>query len=155
MTGPDAALARAIMDRVLYMVLATADRDGQPWASPVYFATADHAEFLWVSSPAATHSLNIAVRPRIGIVIFDSQAPIGTGQGVYILAHATELPDADLERAIQIFSRRSRQHGGLAWNPEDVRGEALLRLYSATALSYSMLAKDGQPDHRVKIEIGA
>ena len=30
-----AALARGIADTNLYMTLATADRDGRPWASPV------------------------------------------------------------------------------------------------------------------------
>lgn len=32
-------LARAILDGIAYVVLATADTDGRPWASPVWFAT--------------------------------------------------------------------------------------------------------------------
>ena len=86
-----AGVARAIIDANLYMVLGTADRDGRPWVSPVYYAPAGYAEFYWVSYPEARHSRNLAVRPRIGIVIFDSRAPIGTGQGVYMSAVAREL----------------------------------------------------------------
>src|SRR6266508_544280 len=86
-----AAVARRIVDANLYMVLATADATGRPWASPVYFANSGYDEFFWVSSPDATHSRNIAARPQVGIVVFDSQVPIGTGQGVYMAAVAEQV----------------------------------------------------------------
>lgn len=66
------AKVKAIVDANSYMTLATADEQGLPWASPVWCATADCREFLWVSSPQARHSRNIAVRPELAIVIFDS-----------------------------------------------------------------------------------
>ncbi len=147
------AVARGIIDANQYMVLATADETGRPWASPVYFANSGYAEFFWVSSPDATHSRNIAVRPQVGIVIFDSQVPIGTGQGVYMTAVAEELSGAELEREIEVFSRRSLAHGGVEWTPEDVGAEADLRLYRATAAEHSMLAKDGRPDHRIVADV--
>src|SRR3954452_16553290 len=51
---PDlAAAGREIIDSNLYMVLATADRSGQPWASPVYFAASGYRQFFWVSRPEA------------------------------------------------------------------------------------------------------
>ncbi len=146
--------ARAIIDRSLYMVLGTADADGRPWASPVYFATDGHGAFYWVSSHQVRHSANIAARPEIGIVIFDSGAAIGTGQGVYIEARAEQLTAApELDRGLAVFSARSIEHGGAAWTREDVEGETPIRMYRATAASYSMLAKDGQPDHRVPVEL--
>jgi hypothetical protein len=145
-----AAIARRIIDENLYMVLGTADASGRPWATPVYFAPSGYREFFWVSSPEATHSRNIAVRPEIGIVIFDSRTPIGTGQGVYMSAVAEAAGEADLERGIEIFSRRSQEHGGNPWSLDDVRGE--IRLYRALASEHSMLAKDGRPDHRIPVE---
>jgi len=152
-TGHDrGAVARSIIDTNLYMVLATADEAGRPWASPVYFANSGYAEFFWVSSPDATHSRNIATRPQISIVIFDSQVPIGTGQGVYMPAVAEQVAGAELERGIKIFSQRSQAHGGVGWSLDDVQGEAL-RLYRAVAQDHSGLAKDGSPDHRVAAEI--
>jgi hypothetical protein len=147
------AVVRRIIDANLYMVLATADAAGQPWASPVYFANAGYAEFFWVSSPDATHSRNIAVRPQIGIVVFDSQVPISTGQAVYMTAVAEQSTGAELERGIDVFSRRSLAHGGVAWTPDDVQGAAGLRLYRAIASDHSILAKDGQPDHRVPADV--
>src|SRR5204863_9881925 len=85
-------IATEIIDRSLYMVVATSDRSGQPWASPVYFAPNDYREYYWVSRPEAQHSRNLIVRREVGIVIFDSTVPINSGQGVYILAVAQELP---------------------------------------------------------------
>jgi nitroimidazol reductase NimA-like FMN-containing flavoprotein (pyridoxamine 5'-phosphate oxidase superfamily) len=66
------AIAKAIIDSNLYLTLGTADEVGRPWVSPVYYAHEGYAEFYWVSSPEATHSRNIASRPEIAIVIFDS-----------------------------------------------------------------------------------
>jgi nitroimidazol reductase NimA-like FMN-containing flavoprotein (pyridoxamine 5'-phosphate oxidase superfamily) len=73
-----AAFARAIIESNLYMTLGTADDAGRPWVSPVYYAPAGYGEFFWVSSPEAKHSLNLAGRPEVSIVIFDSGASIGT-----------------------------------------------------------------------------
>jgi nitroimidazol reductase NimA-like FMN-containing flavoprotein (pyridoxamine 5'-phosphate oxidase superfamily) len=148
-TGPAELTARAIIDANLYMVLATADGTGRPWSSPVYFAHDRYAEFLWVSAPEAEHSRNIATRPHVSIVIFDSHAPIGTGQGVYISATAEQVGSDNLTRGIEAFSQRSIGHGGAAWTVRDVQAESGLRLYRAAAESYSILAKDGQPDHRI------
>jgi hypothetical protein len=147
------AIARTIIDANLYMVLATADAAGHPWASPVYFANAGYAELFWVSSPDATHSRNIAVRPQVGIVVFDSQVPIGTGQGVYMAAVAEELTGRELQRGIEVFSHRSLAHGGVAWTPDDVQGAAGLRLYRASATEHWILAKDGRPDRRIAVDL--
>src|SRR5215211_6366186 len=89
-------IARNIIDSMLYMVLGTADAVGQPWVSPVYFASAGYIQFYWVSSPEARHSRNIGTHPQVSIVVFDSRAPIGTGQAVYMAAVAEELPGAEL-----------------------------------------------------------
>jgi nitroimidazol reductase NimA-like FMN-containing flavoprotein (pyridoxamine 5'-phosphate oxidase superfamily) len=56
------AVARAIIDANLYVVLGTADETGRPWVSPVYYASMNYLEFYWVSSPEARHSRNLATR---------------------------------------------------------------------------------------------
>ena len=135
-----AALARAIIDDNLYMTtLGTADEAGRPWASPVYYAVEDYRDFIWVSRPESKHSLNLAVRPELGIVIFDSKVPINTGQGVYMSATAEELTGPEADRAIATFSRRSRMHGGDEWTLADVRPPAEFRLYRATAYEHSVI----------------
>jgi hypothetical protein len=68
-------------------------------------------------------------------------------------AAATLVEDGETARGIEAFSRRSVAHGGLEWTSGDVGPEAGLRLYRAVADSHWMLAKDGQPDHRVRVTL--
>ena len=148
--GPASQAVQDIIEANRYLVLATADATGRPWSSPVYFAHIGFTEFFWVSSPDVTHSRNIAVRPEVGIVTFDSQVPVGAGQGVYMSAVAKPLEDGgETARGIEAFSRRSVAHGGREWTSEDIRSGADMRLYRATADSHWILAKDGRPDHRI------
>src|SRR5437667_8084819 len=104
--GPAAQTVRDIIEASRYLVLATADAAGRPWSSPVYFAHVGFTEFFWVSSPDVTHSRNIVVRPEVGIVIFDSHAAIGAGQGVYMSAVAKLLEGGETAQGIEAFSRR-------------------------------------------------
>ena len=146
-------VARDIIASMMYMVLGTADDSGQPWVSPVYFASEDYIHFYWVSSPEVRHSRNIATRPQVSIVVFDSRAPIGTGQGVYMSAVAEELTGVELERGIEIFSRTSLGHGGHEWKTNDVQAPTLYRLYRATAQEHWVLDPAGHPDHRISVNI--
>src|SRR5262245_44910739 len=109
------AWAREILDSNQYMVLGTADEQGTPWASPVWFAQRDYREFFWVSRTDVQHSLNIAVRPQVGIVVFDSSVKPGTGQGVYMRATATELQGSDRESGLEAYVARSVAQTG--WEP--------------------------------------
>jgi hypothetical protein len=152
-SGSPARIARDIIGTNRYMVLATADREGVPWSSPVYFAHRDCREFFWVSSPQATHSRNLAVRPQVGLVVFDSSVPIGTGQGVYMSAVAAAVDGSDTKSTIEVFSRRSLTHGGRMWAGHDVQGASGMRLYRAVAQDHSILAKDGRPDHRIPVDL--
>jgi Pyridoxamine 5'-phosphate oxidase len=128
--------AREILSSNLYLTLATADEDGRPWASPVYYASEDYADFYWVSDPAARHSRNLAVRPRASAVVFDSKVPINTGQAVYMALLAEQVGESELERGIAIFSRVSVSHGGGEMTVADVTAPARLRLYRATATDW-------------------
>jgi pyridoxamine 5'-phosphate oxidase-like protein len=144
-----AAIARAIIDANLYMVVGTADTTGLPWVSPVYYAPAGYRELLWLSSPDARHSRNIQTRPEVGIVIFDSSVPINTGQGVYMSAAAKQLDDSDVADGIELFSQRSVRHGGPPFTASDVREPSRLRLYRATALDHYVL--ETGVDRRIQV----
>lgn len=132
-------LAKAILDANPYMTLATADENGRPWVSPVYYAADRYRELFWVSSPEAKHSKNIAVRADVSLVVFDPQVRIGTAQAVYMTAIADELTGTDLMRGIELFSRRSIEHGGRRWEAGDVLPPSSLRAYRATATEQSIL----------------
>jgi general stress protein 26 len=144
-------VARAIIDSNMYMVLGTADASGQPWVSPVYFASAGYSQFYWVSSPKVRHSRNIATRSQVSIVVFNSQTPIGTGQGVYMSAIAEQLSGVELKQGIELFSRTSLGHGGYEWKLEDVQKPTLYRLYRATALEHWVLDPASRPDQRTPV----
>jgi Pyridoxamine 5'-phosphate oxidase len=134
-------MARAIVDGNSYMTLGTADAEGVPWASPVWYAPASYREFFWVSRPGARHSRNIAVRPEVGIVIFDSTVPIGTGKAVYMAARAENVTlAAAIERGMAVFSARSVAQGGREWTPDDIGPSARLRLYRAQASEQFVLS---------------
>jgi nitroimidazol reductase NimA-like FMN-containing flavoprotein (pyridoxamine 5'-phosphate oxidase superfamily) len=140
MTHPEElrTIARSIIDSNRYMTLATADETGLPWVSPVWYAPAQYREFFWVSSPQARHSRNLATRPDLAIVIFDSHQP-GGWHAVYMSAVAEELVGVDVDEGIEIFSRRSEAQEMRAWTPEDVRPPARHRLYRATAFQLFVL----------------
>jgi nitroimidazol reductase NimA-like FMN-containing flavoprotein (pyridoxamine 5'-phosphate oxidase superfamily) len=129
-------LARSIIDSNRYMTLGTADESGQPWVSPVWYATAAYREFFWVSSPNAKHSRNLQRRPQLAIVIFDSHRA-GGWNALYMSAVAEEL--VDVRDGIEAFSRRSEAQGMRAWTQEDVLSPARHRLYRATAAEHFVL----------------
>lgn len=157
-----AAHIRAVLDANRYMTLATADGGGRPWASPVFYATADHARFYWISAPDATHSRNLAVRPDVSIVVFDTTVEPGTGGGVYMSATAEEVPDDDLEEGLSVYPGPTAR-GGRPVVVEDVTPPSPYRLYCARVSEHSVLCprEPGRPcgehgllhDHRTVVRL--
>ena len=146
-----ATVAREIIRSNWYLTLGTADEDGQPWVSPVYYAAEEWARFHWVSSPEATHSRNLSARPQVTMVIFDSRVPPGSGQGVYMAAMAQELSGEELDHGIEVFARSSQAHGLRAWTRDDVTSRAPHRLYRATVSQHWVLDPGASPDRRTPV----
>lgn len=145
------AVAREILDANSYVVLATADADGVPWASPVWFARED-SDLYWMSHPGARHSQNIAVRSQIAMVVFDSRVTPGSGQGVYMAASAEQMTNPDaLESALAVVSRKSVRGGDGEWGVDRVTEPARLRLYRARVLESWILDPDSPFDVRVGV----
>jgi uncharacterized protein YhbP (UPF0306 family) len=149
-------MAKNIIDTNMYMVLGTVDESGQPWVTPVYFACREYTEFYWMSSPEVRHSRNLAVRPQISIVVFDSQVSVGAGQAVYMSAAAEELTGIDFDRGLDIYNGRfsnPADHGVRLIKSEDVQAPALYRLYRAIASEHWVLDTVNRPDHRIPLTI--
>ena len=143
-------LARAIVDEIAFMTLATVDAAGIPWASPVWFAHVGYSEFLWVSRPSTRHSQNIAATSQVAIVIFDSRTPIDTGRGVYLEADAAEVSgEAEIERTIKAFSETSVGQGGSGWTADEVCPPAELRPYRAAVRAAYL----GINDRRTEVQL--
>ena len=145
----DPEAARALVDANSYMTLATADAEGAPWASPVWFAHEQYETFLWMSQPGARHSRNIATRREIAIVIFDSTVSPHQRNAVYVEAAAAIVPDAELEDAVAIYAARSVARGLETLVREEVSGDAHWRLYRARASAMYVL--EDEHDRRVAV----
>ena len=139
-------LARTIVDSNRYMVLGTADADGQPWVTPVWFASEDYERFHWVSSPDARHSRNLDARPEVAIAIFDSTVPVGGAQAVYMSGLAEQLTGGELEHGIEVFSRLSEADVGRRWGLDDVQPPSPFRLYRATVSEHYVLIPGRDPE---------
>lgn len=146
--------AREVLDATTYVVLSTAGLDGRPWATPVYFAHDGLDRVLWVSRPETTHSSNIAERPEISLVVFNSQVPVGSARAFYAQAVAELVPPDEIDADVAIFSARLEAGGAPPWTAEQVRSPAELRLYRARISGAWVLATDGGPDRRIPVPIG-
>jgi nitroimidazol reductase NimA-like FMN-containing flavoprotein (pyridoxamine 5'-phosphate oxidase superfamily) len=157
-----AAHAKAIVDTNRYLTLGTADPDGLPWTSPVYFAAAGLGEFYWLSALDARHTRNLTERPSVSLVVFDSTVAPYHGRAVYATGEAHELSGTELDRGLEFYPGSNdgsiRQFGR-----EDVTDPAPYRLYRATASALWVLCprEPRQPcplhgrveDHRARVEL--
>ena len=140
-----AAIAREVLDGNLYMTLATADAAGRPWATPVFFTADGPTRFYWVSSPDARHSRNIAERPEVGIVVFDSQVAVGAAEAVYMAGTAALVGDDELEVCAGIYG--SRLSESRRFSTAELRAPAPFRLYRATVTQHDILLRGGDPEN--------
>jgi len=147
----DVKTAREIVDASSYLTLATASAEGVPWASPVWFAHENYTTFLWMSQPSARHSQNIAERADIALVIFDSNVSPRDRNAVFVEAAAEQVPDADLDRAVAIYSARSVARGLEPLEVHEVTGDASFRLYRAHASAHYVL--EDEHDRRVRVTL--
>ena len=149
----DAALARQLIDTGRYLVLATADADGNPWPAPVWYAR-EGREFIWVSRPQTRHSINLEARSTVGFVIFEMHDPVGErARAVYAEATAAEVSPADRDRCLGIFDRRSRAEGLGGWTAERFAAPADLRLYHAIVSRFFVLEPDRDLRREIEIDL--
>jgi nitroimidazol reductase NimA-like FMN-containing flavoprotein (pyridoxamine 5'-phosphate oxidase superfamily) len=161
MTHDDiAAHAQAIIDTNLYMTLGTVAPDGRPWTSPVSFAAAGQREFYWISTTGARHSHNLAQRPQVSFVVFDSTVPPYHGNAVYAVGEAQELSGSEIDRALEVYPG-SDPRGRKRLTRADVTAPEPFRIYRATASDLWVLCprEPRQPcalhgiaqDHRARV----
>ena len=121
--------AKSIIEKILYITIATASKDGQPWNSPVYSAYDDNYNFFWASDQKGQHSKNIRENNNIFIVIYDSTVPEGAGEGVYIKAKAHELTDEkEIAHALSCLDGRV---GKKSHSPQQFMKDMPRRVYKA------------------------
>lgn len=103
--------AKEIVEKIIYITIASVTPEGKPWNSPVYSAyDKDTYTFYWVSPKEAQHSKNIIENPNVFLAIYDSTVPEGTGEGVYVQAKASVVTDLkEMTRAIYLLYTRKKK----------------------------------------------
>ncbi|SFP30158.1 Pyridoxamine 5'-phosphate oxidase [Amycolatopsis arida] len=124
-----------------YLVLGTADAEGRPWVTPVFYAADGTRRLLWVSAPGSRHSRNIAARPAVAITIFDSHAPIGGAEALYLEATAGPLGDRGRTAALALLNARLPRDRRL--RPGTVEPPGPLRIYQAEVTQHFVLIRGG------------
>jgi Pyridoxamine 5'-phosphate oxidase len=145
------AHARAVLDGTCYAVLATADADGIPWATPVWFAHDGLDRLYWLSWPGTRHSQLIEQRPEIAITVFDSNAVPNEGTAFYATAHARRCPDEQVDDGLRILNRRMLAQGIGEFTREHATGGSRLRLYVAEIAEAWVLDPDADVDQRAPV----
>lgn len=144
--------AKAILENIRYAAVATVTPEGKPWNSPVaHEITADYILY-WFSDKENQHSKNIRKNPYAFIVIYDSTAPDGEGEGVYIEAEVIELDDAD-----GINQIRNIKNQKIVSDAHEFLGDAVRRCYQATPKRMWMNdaeEKDGVFIRDYRVELG-
>jgi hypothetical protein len=145
------AHARAVLEQTSYAVLATADADGHPWATPVWFAAEGLDRVYWLSWPGSHHSLLIEQRPEIAFTVFDSTVVPNQGTAFYATARAQRCPDDYLDHGIRVVNRRAVAQGLDEFTRERTTGASRLRLYVAEITEAWVLDQDADVDQRAPV----
>jgi len=103
--------AKEIIEKIIYITVASVTPEGKPWNSPVYSAyDKNNYVFYWVSPRATQHSENITKNPDVFLAIYDSTVPEGTGEGVYVQAKASVVTDLkEMTRAMYLLYTRKKK----------------------------------------------
>ncbi|MFJ5264746.1 pyridoxamine 5'-phosphate oxidase family protein [Streptomyces sp. NPDC088387] len=135
------AMVPRLLGRHRYVVLGTADDEGRPWATPVFYAADGVHRILWVSAPGSRHSRNIAVRPEVALTVFDSHAPIGGAEALYL--EATAAPAASDTRAADLAVLNTRVPDDRQLEEDDFEPAGRLRVYQAVITRHFVLVRGG------------
>jgi len=138
-----------------FMTLATSDRDGQPWVTPVEFVCDEAMRFYWTSLVDARHSRNVRANPRAALAIYDSRQTPGVraeAQGLYAEGSVEEFHSADLEAVLPSLSRWIEWRDAARGVPRAPAtagpsgDETRWRQYRLTATTLYALDPGGHPD---------
>ena len=151
------AEAKKIIEENIYLTVATSD-GSKPWVSPLFFAYDKDYNFYWASGKDALHSRFIRSNQKVAIVIFDSRAPEGEGDGVYFESTCVELMTAEeLKVAMDILNRRVTKEEFRIKDLSGVTGKGMWLIYKASTQKLYKLTDEivnGQYlDKRVEITL--
>lgn len=122
---------QTILKNIRYANIATVKSNGDPWNTPVYYVYDSDNTLYWWSDNQSLHSQNITLHPQVAITIYASTVPEGEGVGVYFLANAKAINEADNSKILGLYNSFATV---FKLKEEDVTGDAPTRFYSAKPL---------------------
>ncbi len=124
--------ARRIISKNLFMTLASVSMDGEPWSTPVFYATdSTMKKFFWYSRKDTVHSQNIKSNTKVTASLFSLDGEDAM-TGVYLKGYAHEVEETELDEAIAAYIAKAAQtdeEKELLSRKEDFLGDAPLRMY--------------------------
>jgi uncharacterized protein YhbP (UPF0306 family) len=137
------ATVSRLLARHRYLVLGTVDPTGNPWVTPVFYAADGEHRVLWVSSPDSRHSRNIAACPTVAVTVFDTGAPVGKAEALYLEAAASPIGEHAHPVAVELLNARLPADQQLCLH--EVGPDGPLRLYQVNVTRHYLLIRGGDP----------
>lgn len=145
--------ARHIIEKNKYMIVATSDKKGRPWAAPVFFAFDNKYTFYFLSAVDSKHAENIKENPNVSIVIFDSTSPVGLSDGVQMEAKVSLVGEKDISKVIKTYCDRLFPDSSIPatqrYQPDEYMGASEFRFFKVEIV----MAYVTGVDRRISIDL--
>jgi len=113
------------------LVLATANKNGKPWVSPLSYIADEEGSFYWVSSKNAVHSKNIVSRKEAAITIF-GKLKNGDTDGAYFEVEVFQLDTEEEARGgLKTYGKLEQPEKWVINSIEDITNDSVWRIYKA------------------------
>jgi len=107
---------KPLIKSIPYITLSSVDLENNPCSSPLNSAYDENYNFYWKSPIETQHSQNIIINNKVFWVLFDSNAKVGTGIGIYFKGKAYQLEENDIkdaQKGSDLIARRVGKVGSL------------------------------------------
>lgn len=99
--------AYALLDAVPLCAISTISPRGIAYVSTAYFAWNRRFELVWLSSPSARHSKNIAARPTTAAAVYDARQHWGEpDRGIQLYGSSQRVTHTIVGEAEQSYAER-------------------------------------------------
>ncbi len=152
-------LAREIIEKNQYLSLATSDKDGKPWISPVCYTYDNNWNLYFVSIPTSKHGQNTKNNKQVAFSIFDSRQKWGLGIGLQIEGKIKELNLRDSLIPARLYVKRDYPYG----NPDSkivfkfikdyLKNKKIYKFYKLTAKKVFINNPYSTIDYRVMVNL--
>jgi uncharacterized protein YhbP (UPF0306 family) len=99
--------AYALLDAAPLCAISTISPRGIAHISTAYFAWNRQFELVWLSSPSARHSKNIAARPTTAVAVYDARQHWGAlDRGIQLCGSSRRVSQMDAREAEESYAAR-------------------------------------------------